>query len=408
MHKLFLPFLIILIFLAGCSQKEAIAPNEKVYAQEDLDILIAIEAAKAGDFDTSIKFFEKLYTKTNRSEYLKELVKLQIENGEYENARNNIQNAVQKDIELERLVVITYVRQNDYENALQKAIENTKVSNQNIDYRLVSDIYLNMGEYENAYKYLQSAYAKEQSINNLMPMVRVLSSYLDKDADALAYLQTFLKSNGFDEQIYNQILAIYSKNENVEGMKSALEVLYQNTKKVEYGQNILNIYSYLNDTQGAVTFLEKSGFNDNLLFDLYKSMKQYSKALSLANTRYEQTNQPFWLANIAILKYELDYPLDEIVQTFENALKGGENAAIYLNYYGYILIDHEIDIQKGITLVRKALEQKPDSIYYIDSLAWGYYKLNECDKAKALLPQIQDDESKEIQDHVEKIKRCIE
>jgi tetratricopeptide (TPR) repeat protein len=408
MHKLFLPFLIVLLFLAGCSQKEIIAPNQKVYAEEDLDILIAIEAAKAGDFDTSVDFFEKLYAQTNRIEYLKELVKLQIENGEYENARTNIQNATQQDMELQRLVVITYVRQNDYDNALKKAIENTKVSNQNIDYRLVSDIYLNMGEYENAYKYLQSAYAKEQSINNLMPMVRVLSSYLDKDADALAYMQTFLKSNGFDEQIYNQILAIHSKNENVAGMKSALEALYEQTKKVEYGQNILNIYSYLNDTQGAVSFLENSGFNDNLLFDLYKSMKHYSKALKLADARYEQTKQPFWLANIAILKYELDYPLDEIVQTFEDALSGGEDAPIYLNYYGYILIDHELDIKKGISLVQKALEQKPDSIYYIDSLAWGYYKLNQCDKAKALLPQIENDESKEIQEHVEKIKRCKE
>ena len=48
------------------------------------------------------------------------------------------------------------------------------------------------------------------------------------------------------------------------------------------------------------------------------------------------------------------------------------------------MIDHDMDVKKGISLVKKALEKKPDNGYYLDSLAWGYYKLGEVKKAEKI------------------------
>lgn len=407
MLKIIIP-IILLLAITGCSDKTVYAPNEKIYAQEDLDIFLGIELARAGELSKAIKHFERLYNKTQRFDYLVELIKLQVEAKQLTQARQNIATIKNPDIELKRLLVLTYIKEEDYDTALKLAIQNTKQSNSNVDYRLVADIYLTIKDYENAYRYLQSAYAKDQSIQNLLPMVRIMVSYLGKDSDAIAYLQTYINTHGFNEYVYEQILSIHSKNENVAGMKGALTSLYKNTEKEDYANNLLSVFGYMNDTQGAIEFLKSSKFNPKLLFDLYKETKEYNKALNLAQSEYSHTKDPEWLANIAVLKYELSYSLAVVVEDFEKALKAGLDKAVYLNYYGYLLIDHEIDIRYGIDLVKKALQINPQSVFYIDSLAWGYYKLKECSKAQELLPYLQEEDSKEIQEHVEKIKRCKE
>ena len=46
------------------------------------------------------------------------------------------------------------------------------------------------------------------------------------------------------------------------------------------------------------------------------------------------------------------------------------------------LIDHDIDIKRGIKYVKEALKIEQVSSFYKDSLAWGYFKLRQCKKPK--------------------------
>ena len=66
---------------------------------------------------------------------------------------------------------------------------------------------------------------------------------------------------------------------------------------------------------------------------------------------------------------------------FEEAMALGNDDSIYLNYYGYTLIDKEVDIKKGMKIIEDALVQQPNNTYYLDSLAWGYYKNRDCDQS---------------------------
>ena len=94
-----------------------------------------------------------------------------------------------------------------------------------------------------------------------------------------------------------------------------------------------------------------------------------------------------------------------MVEKFENIAPQLKNP-VHLNYYGYILIDHDLDINKGIKFVEKALEVEPNSAYYIDSLAWGYFKLGNCKKAKSEMDKITDREffnSEEGKEHINAI-----
>ena len=44
-----------------------------------------------------------------------------------------------------------------------------------------------------------------------------------------------------------------------------------------------------------------------------------------------------------------------------------------------------MDIKKGIKLVKEALLKEPNSPFYLDSLAWGYYKIGKCKEAKKIM-----------------------
>ena len=54
----------------------------------------------------------------------------------------------------------------------------------------------------------------------------------------------------------------------------------------------------------------------------------------------------------------------------------------------YLLIDYELDINKGVALVKKALVQDPENIAYLDTLAWGEYKLKIVKKKKKKKKQL--------------------
>lgn len=56
--------------------------------------------------------------------------------------------------------------------------------------------------------------------------------------------------------------------------------------------------------------------------------------------------------------------------------------AFFYNFLGYSLIDYDLDIKRGMDFVRKALALDSGSVLYLDSLAWGYYKLGNCLEAK--------------------------
>ncbi len=57
------------------------------------------------------------------------------------------------------------------------------------------------------------------------------------------------------------------------------------------------------------------------------------------------------------------------------ALKLRPEEALVLNYLGYSWIDQNHNLKQGLALIEKAVRQKPDDGYIVDSLGWAYYRL---------------------------------
>ncbi|MCK9908927.1 tetratricopeptide repeat protein [Microbacteriaceae bacterium K1510] len=52
-----------------------------------------------------------------------------------------------------------------------------------------------------------------------------------------------------------------------------------------------------------------------------------------------------------------------------------------LNYLGYSWIDQGVNLDDGMAMIRKAVQQRPDDGYIVDSLGWAYYRIGNYDEA---------------------------
>jgi tetratricopeptide (TPR) repeat protein len=93
------------------------------------------------------------------------------------------------------------------------------------------------------------------------------------------------------------------------------------------------------------------------------------------------------------------------VELYEKALDIDEDNATAMNSMGYILVDSGIDVMRGLRLCRKAVDHKPQSPAYLDSLGWAYFKSGELVEARTWLRRALDlaPNEKDIREHFKKV-----
>jgi tetratricopeptide (TPR) repeat protein len=73
-----------------------------------------------------------------------------------------------------------------------------------------------------------------------------------------------------------------------------------------------------------------------------------------------------------------------------------------LNYLGYSWIDQGINLDEGMKMIRRAVDQRPDDGYIVDSLGWAYYRIGNFEDAVKNLERAIDlkPEDPTINDHL--------
>ncbi|SVE57283.1 uncharacterized protein METZ01_LOCUS510137, partial [marine metagenome] len=49
------------------------------------------------------------------------------------------------------------------------------------------------------------------------------------------------------------------------------------------------------------------------------------------------------------------------------------------------LVERDIELNKALTLAKKAIELEPDNASYLDTIGWIYFKLNNMEKAQSFI-----------------------
>lgn len=415
--KLFISF-IVLMTIVGCGSKiTEVKGYEKTFDLEDLYILYGLRAEEVKEFKSSSDIFNTLYEKSTKKEYLYRSIQNDIAANNSSKAITRIDKIIDDKIDnftLVRLKVVALMRTNQTDKAKELAVTLVEKSKEINDYLLVSEIFVKDKQFDTAVKYLESAYVKDYNEKILDKMAIILYVNLQRKKDAIAQLESHSRIRGCSQLICSRLIGFYSNENNIEGLLSTYLRVYEINPKGGIAQKIVQIYAYKKDYKNMMLFLEKSKTDDDVLLQLYVQQKLYKKASILAEKLYENGADVVYLGQSAIFEYEStkdknDKKMQDNVVEKLTTVVSNLNNPLYLNYLGYLLIDHEIDIKLGIKYVNDALKIDPNSSFYLDSLAWGYYKLNNCKKAKKIMDKVatmKGSDNPEVIKHIKIINKC--
>ncbi len=415
-YSLIIFFLFSIIF-SGCSPKNPTPKSSiiKPYKDENRYIMYAFMLSQNGDMKGAYRYFVKLYKHTKNIAYLRYAISISAKLKRYDEFYKLLEMGLKdypNDDALQRELVRYYLYKKEYKKATSLTLELIKRSKNEENYKFAGMVFLSLKNYKLSLKSFEKAYSfnyDEEMLNNIAD---ILYLFLNKKDEAIAYLETHIRLRGCSKKVCYKLIDIYAKEKDINGLLSVYKRLYQKTKDKKYANKIVQLLMYQDKKQDAIKFLKKNDVDKKILVDIYLSLKDFKNAYVVTKELYEKSKDLKYLGNMAIYEYEGSKKkdkklLESVVKKFDKVVKVVKDP-LYLNYYGYLLIDYDLDIEKGIKLVKDALKKDPNSPYYLDSLAWGYYKLGKCKKAKEIMLKVlKISQDKEVKKHMQEIKKCL-
>jgi len=409
---------LLMVFSIGTT---AVHAKKLMTISEDELVIRAVLYDEYGAYENSYEVYKKLYDDTGAEVYLFKVAASALM------SRTHILESITRlklfdeknpdRIEVRRLLIPLYLTIRQVKNATLEAEHLLEQSKEPMDLDLASNSFLYAGDFKRALDLLSRVYESVPREEILLRMADIMDQFTGERKRAIQLLETHrrLNMNIVSHDLYAKLLTLYQKEKDVNGILDTYKALYKQNHDEEYLNRIIDVYVYKRDIDGAIAFLERDQSRNDILYELYKREKHYSKALDLIDKLYEEDNDAKWIAEKGVLIFENSKDkndkkmIKDVLSHFEKAIELGNDDSIYLNYYGYTLIDKDVNVKKGIDIIQSALIQQPDNIYYLDSLAWGYYKEGECDKAYKMMKRVVDEEGltePEIIDHWDAIRTC--
>lgn len=426
----------VLLVLNGCSTKTLNGKNEDVskttftevkikpYTLENQYIVLALESENQKLYNDATSLYFKLFENTNNYEYLVKYLSIATVGKDFESVKKYSKKYMIDNIKEEEVILRLYIyalfKLNEKDEALKNGEKLILKYRNDINYQLLGSIYLEDKQYQKAYSLFDMAYQMTNNSDTLLTLTSIqYNNLLDKE-NAIKRLENHIQMSGYDFNLSIQLLSFYEKLNQKEKLIGLLKNMFFYYKNSE-NQFLLNKTKILfikyvarDDINLAINFLEENNEEDENLLNLYKISNQPEKAYELLNRLYVKTDNLDYLAQQAIFEFEMtndkESVLTDVISKFEKVLETTSNH-IYENYLAYILIDFDIDVKKGLILVKKALEVEPNNIAYLDTLAWGEYKMKNCKEAYIQMKRVVDEigtDDYDIKLHWDQIKECKE
>ena len=243
-------------------------------------------------------------------------------------------------------------------------------------------------------------------LGNIDKAYSISQDYLSDPKDIIDVIAIFLK-----EDLYDQ----------AEELIKTIENFRDEYPQISYFNAIIKLKKY-NDKEGAIKSIDEIPENSNIYLNaldlkikILINEKRYDAAEKILEQQLKKHKNNIklriFLSNIYIINKKFNkakkiieeglnqnpddiqllfqlgtiyYKLNDIknaLATMEKILKKDPNNASALNFIGYTLVERGTDLKKGYELIKKALSIEPNNGYYLDSLAWYYYKIKDYKRA---------------------------
>jgi len=205
------------------------------------------------------------------------------------------------------------------------------------------------------------------------------------------------ESSPLDEKIKEGV-RFYRQKEWDKALKSFLSKdskTFSNEEKMELAYYLGLCYTKLQKYEDALSFLEQvvTSSGDVLrifqcrmtLAYIYVITKRVKMAeYELNRLKSSGFESPLLYNTLAYAAY-LQKQNKNAIELYEKTLEIDSNNATAMNSMGFILADTGKDVMRALRLCRKAVDKKPGSAAYLDSLGWAYYKSGETLEARTWL-----------------------
>jgi tetratricopeptide (TPR) repeat protein len=104
----------------------------------------------------------------------------------------------------------------------------------------------------------------------------------------------------------------------------------------------------------------------------------YGKAIGIVPKLERQHWTLFYFRGIC---HERAKQWDKAEADLKKALELYPDQPLVLNYLGYSWIDQGINLDEGMRMIKRSVEQRPDDGYIVDSLGWAHYRLGNYEEA---------------------------
>jgi tetratricopeptide (TPR) repeat protein len=126
----------------------------------------------------------------------------------------------------------------------------------------------------------------------------------------------------------------------------------------------------------------------------------YSKAIDALQDPNDKSNTVYYYYRGICEERSHQWPKAEA--DMKKALELQPDQPHVLNYLGYSWIDQGVNLDEGMKMIKRAVDQRPDDGYIVDSLGWAYYRIGNYDDAVKNLERAVDlkPEDPTINDHL--------
>ena len=239
------------------------------------------------------------------------------------------------------------------------------------------------------------------SAEDFLFMARLYKENQNLDSAALYYKKATDKMNGNMAVLYEyaQLLELL---QNLPELKRVYDILLA---ELDYPPRLLEkqilLYHIVGASDSAIAVLLGEAFSANGIAyaeygyfqaEILSSLKKYSEANEVLLTIYYMHPSKEFKSKIALRiahNYELMDSITVAVIWLEQLLAQDTANHTAMNNLGYILIDRNIDAKRGLSLVEKALTYVPGEYSYLDSKAWGLYKIGKYEEALKIFEELE-------------------
>ena len=262
------------------------------------------------------------------------------------------------------------------------------------------------------------------SINNLNRNNRHdLSYYLSKVFYEAGYIVA--RSKGYINSIPYFWYSLHINNNNNQ-TRLMLSSFFSNINQIDIALDILNGVqvkspswviaefekSYLYEQQGKINIAislidnlkKNTRFSTKCLLRISNILRRngdYRESLQVIDKINSSKNFPeiYYYRSLNLVLLE---EWENAIESFDTLLEVYPNNAEISNFVGYTLIDRNIRLEEGLSLIKFAVNQEPQNGFFIDSLGWAYYQLGKFSKAITYLERAIEIEPQEIEitDHL--------